>query len=144
MLKHTGQLWGLPMLVILFTVLAWSCADPVISVPSGDSGISVAVNGGDISVNKGGTATFTATVTGPGNPAETVTWSIVGDHHEETTISAATGDLSVSAAESAASFRVRATSIADTGKYGEVTVTVTTDAPATVSAVSIKGGVTSA
>jgi hypothetical protein len=87
---------------------------------------SVTVSPATASVAKGGTATFTATVTGDNSPAQTVTWSVSGD--SGTTISAV-GSLSVVANESAATLTVTATSTVDTTKSGTAAVTVTDSGP---------------
>jgi hypothetical protein len=81
----------------------------------------VTVNAAAAGVVKGGTLQFSATVAGTNSPAQTVTWSITGDHNTATTISDA-GLLTVAAAESSNSLTVRATSTADVTKYGEKTV----------------------
>jgi len=76
------------------------------------------------SVHKGLTQTFTATVTGTNNPAQTVTWRI--DGNTRSAISS-TGLLTVAANETAASLTVRATSTVNTSVSGTATVTVTLD-----------------
>jgi hypothetical protein len=92
--------------------------------PGSDYSVSqVSVSAASPSVGKGATVQFTATVTGTGNPPQTVTWSLTGDHVAGTTIN--NGLLLVAAGEIASSLTVRATSTADTTKYGEATVTVT-------------------
>jgi formylglycine-generating enzyme required for sulfatase activity len=83
---------------------------------------TVTVNPGTTSVNKGGTQTFTATVAGTGNPAQTVTWKVEGGI-AGTTISAG-GILTVAAGETATSLTVTATSTVDNSKSGTGTVTV--------------------
>jgi hypothetical protein len=72
-------------------------------------------------VSPGGTRQFSATVKGTNSPSQTVDWTLVGNSHTSTTISS-TGSLSVASGETAESFKVRATSTADTNVYGEVTV----------------------
>jgi hypothetical protein len=75
-------------------------------------------------VAKGGTQTFTVTVTGTNTPATTVTWSVTGGV-AGTGINRDTGVLTVAAGETAATLTVTATSTVDTAKSGTATVTVT-------------------
>jgi hypothetical protein len=89
--------------------------DPVVS------GVSVS---GNAIVEKGGTAQFTATVSGSNSPATTVTWSIVEAGKNSGTVIDATGKLTVASAESLSSLTVKATSTADTSKSGTFVVTV--------------------
>jgi uncharacterized protein YjdB len=87
-----------------------------------------------VSVLQGQTQQFTALVEGTGaeTPGQSVTWSIFGEHHPETTIDG-NGLLTVSATEEAgAVFSVRAASKTDPSKYGSATITVT-EAPSVVS-----------
>jgi formylglycine-generating enzyme required for sulfatase activity len=83
---------------------------------------AVTVSPGTVGVTKGGTRTFTATVAGTGNPAQTVTWTLSGGG-AGTTISSA-GVLTVAANETATSLTVTATSTVDTTKSGTAAVTV--------------------
>nr|AGS53849.1 glycoside hydrolase family 5 [uncultured bacterium contig00054] len=73
---------------------------------------------------KGQKRTFTATVEGTHNPAQTVTWSIVEDNVHENTVIDQDGELTVSAYEELAEFTVKAVSTVDTSKFGTATVTV--------------------
>jgi len=73
-------------------------------------------------VSKGGTQQFTADVTGTGNPAQTVTWT-VEDGGAGTSIDT-NGLLTVAANETAISLTVKATSTVDTAKSGTALVTV--------------------
>jgi hypothetical protein len=75
-------------------------------------------------VAKGGNQAFTATVSGTGNPAETVTWSVSGGGAGPDI--SADGILSVATDETAATLTVRATSTVDTAKSGTASVSVTT------------------
>ena len=85
---------------------------------------SVTVTPVTASVVKGKTQSFGATVNGTNNPAQTVTWSILNTNkNSETTITNG-GYLTVSASESLTTLTVRATSTADTTKFGEATVNV--------------------
>ena len=104
----------------------------VVKVPSVTG---VTVSPATISVLKGGTQQFTATVTGVNDPATTVTWSVEAGVDAGTTISTA-GLLTVAAAEAKTSFKVTATSTADTSKSGEATVSVTAVLP-TVTSVAV-------
>jgi hypothetical protein len=84
---------------------------------------SVMVSPSTASVQKGAFQYFSATVQGTNNPAQTVTWTIVETVVGGTGITTA-GLLTVAEGETAASLTVRATSTADTGKYGEAEVTI--------------------
>jgi hypothetical protein len=84
----------------------------------------VTVSPATATVAKGETRTFSATVTGTGNPAQTVTWTINGNGSDGTWISSA-GVLTVDANETAADLTVRAVSTVDTSKSGTAAVTVT-------------------
>jgi hypothetical protein len=84
---------------------------------------NVTVSPLNVSVNRGGTQPFNATVDGTGDPAQTVTWNVEGGGAG--TNIAANGLLTVALNESAATLTVRATSTVDTGKSGIATVTVT-------------------
>jgi len=95
---------------------------------------SVSVSPSTANVNKGATCQFTATVSGTGNPAQTVTWSVNGV--SGTNISSA-GLLTVAANETAVTLTVKATSTVDTSKSGTATVTVTSAPAATVTSVSV-------
>jgi len=76
-------------------------------------------------VAKGRTHSFSAIVTGANSPSQEVIWSIVQTNkHEHTTINSS-GLLIVDFAETLTSLTVRATSAADSAKFGEATVTVT-------------------
>ena len=99
---------------------------------------SVTVTPATISVVKGGSATFTATVTGEHNPATTVTWSIVEtDVATGTSINATTGILSIGAAEATGKeITVKATSTEDVTKSGTAKATVSADPP-TVTSMSV-------
>ncbi|MDR0596893.1 MAG: autotransporter-associated beta strand repeat-containing protein, partial [Treponema sp.] len=89
----------------------------------------VTVSPATASVFKGGTRTFAARVTGTGNPAQTVDWSVSGNNSAETTISDA-GELSVAAGETASTLTVTAASTEDPAKSGAATVT-TLEVPVT-------------
>ena len=103
-----------------------------------DSGVeSVSVSPATVTVSKGAKQQFTATVTGTGNPAQTVTWSIVeSGKHSGTTINSS-GLLTVSASETLTKLTVKAASTADKGKSGTATVTVSSTPAATVTGVTI-------
>jgi glucan-binding YG repeat protein len=83
---------------------------------------------------KGQTQSFTATVTGTNNPSQGVTWMVTGGG-AGTSINTS-GQLTVSAAETASSLTVRATSTVDTSKYGTATVTLNA-IPPTVTVTSV-------
>lgn len=84
---------------------------------------SVTVSPETVTVKKGGTQQFIASVEGTNDPAQTVTWTLEGDHHNDTTIS--DGLLTVAAGETAQTLTVKAASTVDDAKSGTATVTVT-------------------
>jgi hypothetical protein len=85
---------------------------------------SVSVSPDTVDVAKGGTRTFTATVTGTGDPAQTVSWSVDGG--TGTTINT-DGELTVASTETKTTLTVTATSTVDSSKTGTATVTVITE-----------------
>ncbi len=92
--------------------------------PSHISGIAVVMVSPDaVSVQKGATKGFTATVTGIGTIDDTVTWRVDGAAHAGTTIDS-TGMLTVAADETAESLIVTATATGDSSKKGTASVTV--------------------
>jgi hypothetical protein len=88
---------------------------------------TVTISPANTSVDRGGTQTFSAEVTGNGNPAQTVTWGVSGNHSSGTTISAA-GILSVAANEMQPSLTIEAASTVNPNVVGTTTVTVTMSA----------------
>jgi uncharacterized repeat protein (TIGR02543 family) len=82
----------------------------------------VTVSPGGAFVVKGGTLTFTATVTGTGSPAQTVTWGLTGDS-TGTEINPG-GVLTVASGESPMTLTVTAASTVDGTKSGTATITV--------------------
>jgi len=82
----------------------------------------VTVSPSTASVAKGGTQQFSASVTGTGNPATTVTWTVEGGI---TGTSITDGLLTVAADETATTLTVTATSTVTTSVSGTATVTVT-------------------
>ena len=88
---------------------------------------AVTVEPATVTVTKGGTQQFTATVTGEHDPAQTVTWT-VEDSTTGTTISN-TGLLTVAADETATTLTVTATSTVDKSKSGTAAVTVKAEEP---------------
>lgn len=93
---------------------------------------SVTVSPAPATVAKGGTRTFTATVAGENNPAQTVTWEVTGGG-TGTSISTA-GVLTIASGETATTLTVKATSTVDRTKSGTAAVTVSS---ATVTAVTV-------
>jgi hypothetical protein len=79
-----------------------------------------------VSVTKGGTRQFSATVSGDGlsDANRAVTWSVSGAANTGATVISESGLLTVAADESAASLTVTASSVYDTGKSASVSVTV--------------------
>jgi len=96
--------------------------------------IDVTVTPPTVSVAKGGTQTFTASVVGTGSPAQTVTWSVDSPKAIGTTINAS-GLLTVASDETQKTLTIRATSSVDTGVSGTATVTVS-GATITISIIS--------
>ncbi len=97
---------------------------------------SVTVSPSTASVEKGGSQTFSATVTGSNSPAQTVTWTVTGKSSANTKIGN-DGKLTVGTDENTGTtLTVTATSTVDTGKSGTATVTVAVSAP-TVSSVTV-------
>lgn len=84
---------------------------------------SVTVSPETVSMQKGGTQQFIATVNGTNSPEQTVFWEVTGNDKAETSIDA-TGLLTVAADETASSLTITATSAADTGKSGSATIIV--------------------
>jgi len=114
-------------------------ATTVINSASSDTIIAIFPATGDITINpsvtkvvvapaitnvrKGTTQRFSATISGIGNPAQTVTWSVEGKNSVNTSISK-DGLLTIGKDETAKALTVKAVSIADTSKYGAAKVTV--------------------
>ncbi len=88
---------------------------------------SVAVSPSTVTMQKGSTYQFSATVTGTNNPSQSVTWSVAGGI-AGTSVSSS-GLLTVAAGETAASLTVTATSAVDAGKSGTATITLEQPAP---------------
>jgi len=114
------------------TVRATSTADgrrygqAVVSVEDAPFTVtSVTVDPEEADVSRGESLQFTAAVTGTGDFPEIVTWSLVGTgHHANTGIGGTTGLLSVYIGEPLDTLTVRATSTADSRRYGEAVVSV--------------------
>ena len=124
------------VLVSTLCLLA-ACPDP--SSPSGSSStnakvirVFVSVNGGQTTIDLGGTAQFTAVVAVEGGAAKTVSWkleAVSGDKSAETKIEAVAGSanqtaLTVAADESALQLRITATSTVDASKSHFVDINV--------------------
>jgi len=93
-----------------------------VHVPSSVSSVTVAP--ATVSMQKGATHQFNATVDGTSNPSKAVTWTVEGGNG--TTSIGTDGKLTIAASETATTLTVRATSVTDTSKFGTATVTVTT------------------
>ncbi|TCL59868.1 Ig-like protein group 2 [Kineothrix alysoides] len=128
------------------TVTATSAADNAVSdtatvtvaavlSPTVDS---VTVSPSTATIIKGNTQSFTATVTGSNDPAQTVEWSVSENNSSSTTISSS-GLLTVGSDETAAVLTVKALSTVDSTCFDKATVVVTTTPTpvATVSTVTI-------
>ena len=85
---------------------------------------SVTVSPSLLSVDKGGTRQFSATVYGTNNPPQTVTWA-VADNTKSATFISSSGLLSIAVDETATTLTVTATSTFDISKSGTATVSVT-------------------
>jgi hypothetical protein len=108
---------ALAVCALLFT----ACSNP--SGGTGPAVTSVTVSPGTAAVVRGGTAAFTAAVSGTGSPAQTVTWAVSGGGAG--TAITPEGVLTVAAGETeGTTLTVTATSAVDPGKSGAVTVTV--------------------
>lgn len=100
--------------------------DNIFSFDSADvtvSSVSITAAGDATEVAKGETLQFTASVVGTNNPAQTVTWSLVEEVAEGTSVSDA-GLLKVATAETVESITVKAVSTVDETKAGTLEVTV--------------------
>jgi endo-1,4-beta-xylanase len=133
--------WKLQFLNKFFFLLPVALSLALLACPSSSDDstaptvTSVTVNPGSAIVSKGGTRTFTATVSGTNNPAQTVTWSVDTPHVTGTRMNG--GTLTVAANETATTLTVRATSTQDTGKSGTATVSVTEPSVPTVTSVTV-------
>jgi hypothetical protein len=85
---------------------------------------SVTVSPATATVERGGTQTFTVAVTGTNAPSQDVTWSIVNGATGTTAINSSSGLLTVAEDQTPGTITVRATSVKDTTKSGDASVTV--------------------
>ena len=90
-------------------------------------------------VQRGGSITPTLTVTGTGNPANTVVWSFVSGEnfvapHENTAFNQTTGVVTVPPDQNPGTLRIRANSTVTEGVYGEASIIVS---PPTVDRVTV-------
>jgi formylglycine-generating enzyme required for sulfatase activity len=92
----------------------------IVTVGATENGITVSPD--EVTVAKGGTQQFSATLTGTTTPADVI-WSVEGTERAGTYIDAS-GLLTVAGDETAGSLTVQAVSTADPGKYGTAAVTV--------------------
>lgn len=99
---------------------------------------SVTVSPSTVSVQKGKTQGFTATVTGTGSFDNTVAWSVTNGTSGTTSIDP-TGLLTVAAGETATSLTVKATANGDSTKSAIASVTVT-DTPITKHTLTVTSG----
>jgi hypothetical protein len=131
-----------------FHVVATSVADPSRSgsatvTVSAPPVINVSVSPGSLSVNPGGNATFSATVTGTVSGQSTaVTWSV----QEGATGGSVDGSGRYTAPSGTGTFHVVATSVADPSRSGSATVSVQTSSildpdRRTVWAPGVQGGI---
>lgn len=87
---------------------------------------SVTVTPGSVSIKKGGSAQFSATVKGTDISTTDVTWSVKNNTSSNTSIND-NGYLTVGSDESASAVTVVATSVADTSKAGNASVSITAE-----------------
>jgi endo-1,4-beta-xylanase len=126
-MKKKIKLSGIITLVVTLAVIISfqaGCEEEAVTTVT-----SVTVSPATASVAKGATKTFTATVAGTNNPAQTVTWSIVQTGKNSGTTINSSGLLTVAAAETLTSLTVKATSTADNTKSGTAAVTITGTSP---------------
>jgi hypothetical protein len=109
--------------VVFLLLIGYSLTFPACE-PENTPAITVEISPSTASVPKGGSKQFTATVTGPDNPAQTGTWEIVETGKKAGTTIDTTGKLTVASDEALTTLTVKATSTADTTKSGTATVTV--------------------
>jgi hypothetical protein len=125
MKMNVFRIFGISLAACLVLALSGckSPDSPSETKPTGPTVSGVTVSPSNANVNRGGTQAFTAKVNGTGNPAQTVTWTVVGG--KAGTGIAVTGLLTVAAGETAPTLTVRATSTVDKSKSGTATVTLT-------------------
>jgi len=133
------------IIMMIFLIIVSGCSKKNPTNPNGGNGgnppdpatvSSVVVSPISVSVEKGQSYQFSATVYGNNSPPQTVTWTVIGGIGS-TTINSS-GYLTISSSETATSLTVRATSTFDTSKYGNAIVGVTTTIqPPTVSSVVV-------
>ena len=116
-------------------VKAASAADPskygtaTVTVPAPAPTVTkVTVSPSSAALKRGSTQRFTASVAGDNNPPKTVNWSLAGNNGG-TSISA-DGVLTVGPNQSPSPITVKATSTADSSKYGTAGATVSAPTPA--------------
>jgi len=121
-MKNTLKLFGI---VAVAAIIGFSMTGCQTDTPE-PTVTGVTVHGhSSVTVEKGGTHTFTATVAGSNSPPQTVTWAIVQTNtHAQTTINANTGVLSVALAETLTTLTVLATSTFNTAISGAATVNI--------------------
>ena len=147
-MKTTKTTRWLPALLALALILT-ACPNPAGSddplpllTPPTPTVTSVTITPAKVSIAKGKSRNFTATVIGTNNPSQAVTWTIVFDgmYDRETTITE-DGRLDIASDETAdTTFMVKATSKANVSKWGTATVTVyatEADIPKTVENVTV-------
>jgi Bacterial Ig-like domain (group 2). len=114
---------GLPEVASTAVTLPAPAPTPTVPIVT-----SVTVTPAVISVRKGNTQSFSATVAGTNSPSQTVTWSVYGDTSANTVIDI-NGLLTVAADETVNTLTVKATSTVDSTKSGTATVTVQAPLP---------------
>lgn len=110
----------------LYVPVGHATSDPIIS--------GIAIDGGDISVERGSTHTFFASLTGTA-PDGDIVWSVTGNTSSNTKISAS-GELSVGLDEAASTVKVSAASHFNPKIIDTRTITIT-EAPPTIDSVRI-------
>lgn len=89
-------------------------------IPSAIS--SVTVTPAKVTINTGGSYTFSVVVKGTNTPSQSVIWTVEGQNSPDTTING--GNLTVASGETAGTLTVRATSAVDASKSGTALVMV--------------------
>ncbi|MCL2163190.1 MAG: hypothetical protein FWH55_02105 [Oscillospiraceae bacterium] len=137
---------GLPAGSYLVTLRASSTAgnsdfDINITISAQPASVTgVAVYPETAAVRRGAVQQFTAVVSGESDFQQTVTWDVLGENSEFTTIDS-DGKLTVSADETASGLIVRATSAFDTAMAGDATVTISDKSQVRAEGVTMSGWV---
>jgi len=127
------KLYFLAVLVLAFVLAA--CNINIGSTSPTVSGVTVSPHSANLA--RGSIQQFYATVNGTNNPDPNVTWLIVEPGKHSDTVISTSGRLTVSAAETLSALTIRATSTFDTSRHGDAAVTITSEAPPSVTSVMV-------